>query len=578
YEIAESAIEEGAAFLGVANAEEGAILRYRGIKLPILILSPSMIDEIPLIQEYQLTPTISDFHFATALNESSQQRIAVHINIDTGMGRSGFSLTREWEKEYKLLREMPNIYIEGIFSHFAASENDSDFTSLQKERFRHILSDSQPKYVHISNSSAVVTCDTDIGNLVRLGLLSFGIYSDISLKSRINLKPVMTFKTRISMLKSADAGESIGYNRTFEVKKPLQYAILPIGYADGYDFLLGNKGKVSITGQLCPVIGKISMDMIAVDVSGVSDLKIGEEVIVIGGENENLRAENITAAYEGSSYELLCQIGRRAKRYYFKNNKLIASAPQSRRTFFSGDFSDKSLNQIIEAAISQRLQSREIASLIYDRMLRSFFQEKDSDVCYRTNFRHEITFSECDLNNFYLTETSLLYNKVLQSDYFLVVCANTPQMLEKYFARKDVEYRWLLSHEIELDPRFFKLTEVSINGIQLASTVRIEDGSVEIRCSHPDLTSLIGEEVAFSISSRTYYPKNGHQMSVFITEPTQGVAVTFKYPANLSNVEAIPVFAGRSRFPAISRKENEISVSSDKDEWVFPNSGIVFAY
>ncbi len=607
YEIAKQAIQCGASFLGVANVQEGMLLRYQGIDIPILILSPSMENEINLIIENNLIPAVSSFDFARKLAQKSPSKIKVHINIDTGMGRSGISSSDAIEEIYKI-KNFKNLEIEGIFSHFSSAENDEKYTNLQSEKFNKILSelDFKPKYIHIANSSGIVTSQNDYANLVRLGLLSYGVYTDNSLKKKINLKPVMTFKSRITQIKTAQKDESIGYNRTYITKRPLKYAILPVGYADGYDFLLSNKGKVWIKGTVCDVIGKVSMDMIAVDITKLEDISVGNEVILLGDDHDSIRAESLTSLYSGSSYEILCQIGRRAKRYYKENEKIIASSPLLRRDFVSTDYSDDKLNTIIETAIEQRLQSKEISNLIYSDVLKRFFVEHDKDISYRRNFVHTIEFKNSIespflrenkrglensdsspfirgnarglIDDYFLTNTTLTFFKQLQNDYFYVTCANSEKLLEKYFLRKDVEYRWLLDNNFDLDAKFFDVTSVKVNDIELYHEMKISGGCIEIRCYHPQLKNLIGKEVEFSISTQTYYPKDSHQVSVYLIELTQGAKITFIFGDVLQNVEAVPIFSGRSKFPQILSDGKSITISSKKDEWVFPTSGVVFVY
>jgi len=594
FEIAKKAIKCGVKLFGVANADEGAILRYQGITEPILILSPSLTSEIDSIIENELIPTISSFEFAECLNRSAKQEINIHINIDTGMGRSGFYYSEALEK-IQQIRKLKNLKIEGIFSHFSAAENDEDYTKFQTDKFQQILDqlDFKPKHIHIANSSGIITSKNKYANLVRIGLLSFGIYSDDSLKNKIKLKPVMTFKSRIGQIKFAEKGDTIGYNRTYISKKKLKYAILPIGYADGYDFLLSNKGKVLIQNKLCDVIGKVSMDMIAIDISEIPEALIGEEVVLLGDDNESIKAENLTKLYQGSSYEILCQIGRRAKRYYQENGEIISSSPLLRREFVSRDYSDKKLSGIIETAIEQRLQSKEIADLIYQDILKRFFIEKDREIYYRKNFKHAIEFqnikksSESPLlmenkrgfiNNYFQTNTTLTFTKKLQNDYFYVACAKNEKLLEKYFLRRDVEYRWLLDNNFDLDPQFFNITSVKINDLELYNEMKISSGCIEIKCYHPKLQQLVGKEVNFSISTQTYYPKNSHQLGIYITEITQGVNIKFIYGDVLKDVEAVPIFSGQMKFPEIKCQKNAIIVSSKKNEWIFPNSGVVFVY
>ena len=579
FEISRKAIQCGATFLGVANVQEGMLLRYQGIDTPILILSPSLESEIKLILENELIPTISSLEFAQTLNKKATKKIGIHINIDTGMGRSGINY-KQALAIISMIKQLAKLTIEGIFSHFSAAENDADYSKLQSERFRNILDglDFKPEYIHIANSSGVITSQEDYSNLVRLGLLSYGVYTDPSLKNKISLKPVMTFKSCIGQIKTAEKGESIGYNRTYTAPGKMKYAILPVGYADGYDFMLSNKGKVLIENELCDVIGKVSMDMIAVDVTHLN-ANVGDEVVLLGNEHDAIKAENLTSLYNGSSYEILCQVGRRAKRYYYENEKMIASSPLLRRDFVSSDYSDDKLNTVIETAIEQRLQSKEISNLIYSDILKRFFTERDRDIHYRRNFRHNIEFSEHNrkgLESYYLTNTTLTFTKLLQNGHFYVACANSEKLLEKYFLRKDVEYRWLLDNKLEAN--LFDVTSAKINNIDLYHEMKLKDGCLEIRCHHPQLKELVGKEVEFSISTQTFYPRDSHQLSVYLIEMTQGVEISFVYKNVLKNVEAVPIFSGRSKFPLIKENKGSITISSQPDEWVFPTSGVVFVY
>ncbi len=578
YQIAKKAIESGAEMLGVANVQEGQLLRFQGITKPILVLSPLLKNEIPFLQKYDLIPTVSTYEFAENLNTVG--KFDIHINIDTGMGRSGF-VYQEAKAKIERIKKLSNLNIVGIFSHFSSAEDDLDYTKRQNELFKEILTnlDIQPKYIHIANSSALLSDFDDISNLVRLGLLSFGIYSHPDQKKKIDLKPVMTFYSKISQLKTAEENEAIGYNRTFITKRKTRYAILPVGYADGYDFLLSNRGEVLCNGIFCPVIGKVSMDMIAIDVSDLSSVHVNDEVTLLGSYQEKLRVENLTALYHGSSYELLCQIGRRAKRYYLENGKLVSSSPLLRRNFMPTDYSENELGEVISTAIEQRLQSKEIAELISSELLQRFFSEKDRNIQYRSQFDHTIEFLNSDqFPDHFLAKTKLSFQKKLQNDHFYVACAKDEKNLEKYFLRNDVEYRWLLDDNFDLKEQYFNVTSVKINDIELYHEMRIADGCIEIKCHHPALDEMVEKEVHYTISTQTYYPKNSHQLSVFIIDLTQEVKINFLFHEKLQKVEVIPIFAGKHKFPVIKKQRNKISVKTKPNEWVFPTSGVVFVY
>ncbi len=578
-EIAQTALTEGAVYLGVANLEEGKMLRIQGINAPILILSPSLQSEIPAILEYRLVPGVHELSFAQALSAQAGSAQKVHLKLDTGMHRSGVRID-EAIAMYDAIAKLPNIEIEGIFSHFAASESDAAFSMSQEDEFVRFVSHlkQKPRYVHLSNSAATIKAYGKGCNLARFGILSFGVCTIDDEEIARHLHPVMTFRSRISQIKKIRKGESVGYNRDWIAPRDGCYAVVPIGYADGYDFLLSNKGKVLINGHVYHVVGRVSMDMITVFLERDTSASQGDTVTLIGDGVAQLRAENIAGLYGGSAYELLCQIGRRARRYYRSGEELLHSAPLARRDFVAMDFSDGKLSEIISAALSQRLQSAEIGELISREILRSFFADKDRDVHYRKDFVHNISF-EAGMNaEYFRAVTHLSYHKVLQSDSFIIACARSDEQLRRYFLRRDVEYRWLLDEKLALDEQSFAVSSARINSLELDCRIKHRDGSLEIHCSHPDLKGLVGSEVRFSIDTITLYPRHLHQFSVFISELTQGVKIDFHYPDSLSDVQPVTIFSGRRKNPVIHRKEGSISIVSAKDEWIFPLSGVVFSY
>jgi len=584
-EISKKAIKCGASFLGVANVEEGKLLRYNNIEIPILILSPSFEDEIETIINNNLTPTISTIKFAEELNEFSKKRkviTKIHINFDTGMGRSGFYY-KEAIKKYNQIKEFKHLKIEGIFSHFSSSENNSEFTNIQSNRFENILKNIEklPKFIHISNSSGVVNFHNKYSNLVRIGLLSYGVYSDKKLEKKIQLKPVMTFKSKISQIKTAEIGDSIGYNRAFITNKKIKYAILPIGYADGYDFLLSNRGKVLINEKICDVIGKVSMDMIAVDITHLKDAKIAENVTLFGGENDEMRVENISSLFNGSSYELLCQIGRRAKRFYYEKEKNVSVSPLLRREFVSSDYPGDKINEIIKKSIEQRFPQKEISKMIYSNILKNYLNEIDQNIYYRKNFIHKIKFEKSllpEFKDYYKVHTYLTFEKILENDCFFIACAKNEESLQKYFNRNDVEYRWLLDSNFNLKERVFSVENVKINNISLKHDQLVKDDCLEFKCSHSKLGKLIGQEVKFSIETVTYYPKSYHQLSVYITGFTQGASIQFEYEKLLDKVTSVPMFYEKNKNVEIINNKNSINVLIQKDQWILPNSAVIFVY
>lgn len=584
-QIAKKAIECGAVMLGVANAEEGVLLRFQNIKADILILSPSLESEIDTIFEYNLIPSVSNLSFANKLNKYCADRntkFKIHIKCDTGMNRNGVRVN-DISGFIEAVSQLDNLIIDGLFSHFSASENDDEFTHQQYTLFTEALENIKTDihYIHIANSSAVVKYRFYETNLLRLGLLSYGIYTDDSIKSLVNLKPVMQFKSKVSHISTAFPDETIGYNRLFKVKKITKYAIIPVGYADGYDFLLSDKASVSINNQDCDVLGKISMDMLAVDISKLDDVRLGDEVCLLGHKSKYIRAEYLASLYHGSSYELLCQIGRRARRYYIENAVINDSAPILRRDFIPKDFSDDKLNKIIHQAIEERIQKKELASVIYHDILKYFFIDSDRDVSYRSDFVHSIQFNnhhDPNYKDYYKVHASISYTKVLQNDSFIVACANDQKTLETYFKRRDTEYRWLLDENIVINENAFQIKSARIDNIELNTLAVFNDNCIEFLCSSDSLKALIGQTVNFYIDTITYYPKKSHQLSIYLTEITKGIELNFSYPDNIKTVETVPIFSGKNKYPNIEYNQNTIKLSSHKNEWIFPNSGVVFSY
>ena len=621
YQIARVALENGAAMLGVANVEEALYLRYQKIKAPILILSPSITSEIDQLIEYDIIPSISDIEFAKSLDKRAKERnkiIPIHIKINTGMNRNGIK-HNEIENFFDNFSLLKNLSIEGLFSHFAASDDDIDFSVEQYNIFQKSISIFQSqkysninrnlKYYHIDNSLSLVndikahTSPLFQGNLVRFGIMTYGYYLDESLKNKIKLSPVMSFKSKISHISEAQKGETIGYNRTFSVTKDLKYAIVPVGYADGYDFLLSGKSFVIVISSmdtniyLCPVLGKISMDMLCIDVSDMPNIKLNDDVILLGNQLEQVSATHLASLYGGSVYELLCQLGRRAKRYYFQGNKLIDDEPLQRRSFIPTDFTTSKLNDIIEQAISQRLNSVEISSVIYEDILKNIFIESDRDISYRSNFNYSIQFIDSINPDFYRVKTVLSYDKVLQNEEFTIVCANDSETLQHYFQQSDCEYRWLLDNMLFVNNNNFSIKlYITDNKSKIYTShpprhkwlmkPKSENGinqSLIYRFKAPILKQLCGKEVNFHIETETLYPKDSHQLSVYINEITKGVQVSFVYPKKMGNVDISVVFSGKERFPEIKIIEdtflfNTIEIKTKQDTWVFPSSAIVFSF
>ncbi|MDP8241717.1 MAG: alanine racemase [Candidatus Celaenobacter antarcticus] len=597
-EIAREAEKLGVHWLGVANSDEGVLLRLENINSRILVLSPSFESEIETLVTYDLTPSISDIDFAQALNvyaKKHNKKLPIHILFDTGMGRAGF-LWEEAKTIASVLKGLKNLQIDGLSSHFSMSETeDISFTETQNKRFKTIIEifkniGIDPLYKHIANSAAIINCPQSCHTMVRAGLLSYGIYTADNLKNKIKLKPVMTFKSKIGLIKEFPENVGISYNQTFITKNITKAAILPIGYGDGYNFLLSNCGKVLIHDTICPILGRVTMDMIIVDISHVKNAKVGDEVTLIGSEKtHSISIEELSSFYNGLTYEMACNLGRRAQRIYIREHKDTAIEPISRRTFIAKDFTDTTLEKVIQTSLNQRLNSSEIGSIVYQEVLKKLFYRADREISWKRDFVHEIVLSETDLDPlvskfFYHTKTKLRYKKRLTNDTFKIVCATSPEDLEQYILSPDVEYRWLLDSKIDL-VNSFQIDKIMIDDLVLHhsiiqhSTPENEFSNLEIECSHPKLSELLGKEVQFTIDTITYYPKNKHQLTIYIAELTKGITMTFDFAhTNIESVEIIPIFSGKEKYPHEKIKDKKIVMKSSSDEWFFPNSGVVFVW
>jgi len=365
-----------------SKQRQGVLLRLENINSRILVLSPSFESEIETLVTYDLTPSISDIDFAQALNvyaKKHNKKLPIHILFDTGMGRAGF-LWEEAKTIASVLKGLKNLQIDGLSSHFSMSETeDISFTETQNKRFKTIIEifkniGIDPLYKHIANSAAIINCPQSCHTMVRAGLLSYGIYTADNLKNKIKLKPVMTFKSKIGLIKEFPENVGISYNQTFITKNITKAAILPIGYGDGYNFLLSNCGKVLIHDTICPILGRVTMDMIIVDISHVKNAKVGDEVTLIGSEKtHSISIEELSSFYNGLTYEMACNLGRRAQRIYIREHKDTAIEPISRRTFIAKDFTDTTLEKVIQTSLNQRLNSSEIGSIVYQEVLKSSF-------------------------------------------------------------------------------------------------------------------------------------------------------------------------------------------------------------
>jgi len=322
-EVSKAAARTGVEWFGVATADEGATLRKGGITQPILIMSPIIGPGIKGIVTNGLTATVFSLDIARKLSDAGGGR--VHIKIDTGMNRIGFRVNDKKAvevtcREILEISKMPNIVIEGIFSHFASSESDPSFTAEQFQRFEAVCRKLEDMDInipikHISNSGGVL-CHPEYNlDMVRLGVLMYGLSPCSTIRgaeklAKMGVLPALSLKASVGQVKSVEAGESVGYGRKYVADRPMEVVTIPLGYADGISRQLSGKGKVLINGVLCPFIGNVCMDQLMVDATG-ANARNGDEVTFIG---KGISAEQV-ADWQGSiNYEVATSLSLRIQR------------------------------------------------------------------------------------------------------------------------------------------------------------------------------------------------------------------------------------------------------------------------
>ncbi|MFA5389345.1 MAG: alanine racemase [Candidatus Omnitrophota bacterium] len=320
------AITDYVDYFGVASLDEAGALRAIGIKKPILVVGAILPEEIDGVIRFNTIQTVSDIDIPrrlSRLGKSRNKKIKVHIKIDTGMGRLGF-----WHEDavgfVRKIAGLENIIVDGIFTHFPNAEADMVFTHNQIKDFKRLVKELQDNNIHIpvkhtANSMGLIDFKDSHMNMVRPGLMMYGIYPKESLMKNILLKPALTLKTKITHLKRVPGGRGISYGMTYVTRKPTAIATIPVGYGDGYSRHFSNKAEVLVKGKRCPIAGRVCMDMCMIDTGHLKNVKAGDEVILIGSQgNETIRAEELARLINTIPYEVLCNIGRRVPRIYKK--------------------------------------------------------------------------------------------------------------------------------------------------------------------------------------------------------------------------------------------------------------------
>lgn len=333
-DVAPVILKNGATRLAVAVLSEAVELRKSGIDAPIMILGYTPLSIGDNILKYNIEQTVFSLEYAQQLSEMAQREyvtLKIHIALDTGMGRIGFLPDEKSVIDVYKISKLPNIEIEGLFSHFStADEENKEYTRLQFEKFNWFYNELVKKNVkvntrHIANSAAIMELPHTHFEAVRPGIILYGYYPSNEVdKSKLSLKPVMTLKTNIVHIKDMEVGQYVSYGRKFKCSRKSSIATLPVGYADGYSRMLSNKGKVIVNGKFAPIVGRICMDQCMIDITDIPDVKIGDEVILMGeAEGVKFTADDMAEILDTINYEVICMISKRVPRVYIQDNKVI---------------------------------------------------------------------------------------------------------------------------------------------------------------------------------------------------------------------------------------------------------------
>lgn len=305
----------------VSNIDEAIHIREAGADGQILILGYTPVESASELVKYDITQALLSEEYASLLAHMTSD-VKCQFAIDTGMRRIGLNADNPVECE-RIIREYARkMNLTGIFTHLCAADtpDEQDFTETQVERFNNVVrrvEDLNLPYHHYMNSAGGLWHQKTYSSFARLGIIMYGLKPDYLNSLPEGIKPVLAWKSVVSMVKTVMPGDTIGYGRSYVVERPLTIATIPTGYADGYSRLLSNKGWVIINGKKAPIVGRVCMDQMMVDITDISDVQLGSEVTLIGiDENETITADDLAHVYGTIGYEIVCGISKRVPRVY----------------------------------------------------------------------------------------------------------------------------------------------------------------------------------------------------------------------------------------------------------------------
>lgn len=318
-------------YFGVATIDEAVELRNAGIDTPILIIGYTDRDNYDKLIAYNITQAVFDVEECKILSElalSKGKKAKVHIKVDTGMSRIGFLTDDNGVNEAAKLKELEGLDIEGIFTHYAkADEFDKTAALGQKDKFKWFIEELEKKGMsfaikHIDNSAGTMELKDNEFDMIRLGIVTYGLYPSDEVDKSVIIKPVMSLVAHIAHIKTLPAGVGVSYGWTFVTDKETRIATVTVGYADGYPRAQSGRGRVIIHGKYAPILGRVCMDQIMVDVTDIPEAKLRDEVILIGSsEDACITVEEVAEPAASFNYELVCNIARRVPRVYYEEGK-----------------------------------------------------------------------------------------------------------------------------------------------------------------------------------------------------------------------------------------------------------------
>lgn len=317
----------------VATLDEAVVLRTEGIQKPILVLGCVFPDQYMEMLKHEIRMNIYTEEMAESISRMAAREgktAYMHIKLDTGMSRLGFGINEQSAETIKRISKMPNVNMEGIFTHFTkADEKDKSFTKKQIQEFVWMTERLKEKnvrftYEHCSNSAGIIDVPEANFDIVRAGISTYGLYPSEEVdKTNVKLKPALALKSHVAFVKEIGSGTPVSYGGTFVAKEKMKIATIPVGYADGYPRSLSNKGYVLIRGKKAPILGRVCMDQFMVDVTQIEGVSFGDKVTMIGKDgNEILPVEVLSELSGRFNYEFVCDLGKRIPRVYVRDGKI----------------------------------------------------------------------------------------------------------------------------------------------------------------------------------------------------------------------------------------------------------------